>query len=491
MNKQEIEVRPYLLYALPSRRDVATVVFRHWKSMAIVGTLVLLATIAAGLWTPAYEAETKILVESHRTDAVVSSSSITPVQFSGNAVSEEDLNSEVELLQGDDLLRKVALSSGLAGNSAGGGKPADETIAKAAHKLRRALHVQAVRKTHVISVRYSSRDPQQSAAVLSALASAYIEKHTEVHRPLGESAFFNQQAARFRQGLEEAQQKLAAYSLMHNIVSAQAERDTALRQGSEFDSRAEEAQALVTETESRIRALKHELAAMEPRITTSIRSSENAQLMGQLKSTLLTLQLKRTELLTKYNPDFPLVQEVDRQIADTTTAIAGEQSKPARDETTDQNPGYQLIKDELAKSQAELSGYTARAAAAHGIADHYRKAAQQRDQDSIVQQNLIRDAKEQEDAYLLYVRKGEEAGISDALDRRGIVNVAIAEQPAVPIAPERSPLIAAMFTLGLLCLSTVTTAYAMDAVDPTFRTPAELEAYLGVPVLAALPKDEV
>ena len=488
MNKQEIEIRPYLLYALPSRRDVAAVVFRHWRSMLVVGALIVLATIAAGLWTPGYQARMKILVDSRRTDAVVSSSSVTPVQVSGNTISEEDLNSEVELLKGEDLLRKVVLGTGLAKKGTDGGKPADEAIGAATYKLSHALNVEAVRKTHVISVRYSSRDPKQAAAVLAALAAAYVEKHTEVHRSSGESAFFNQEAARFRQGLEEAQRKLAAFSVDHHVVSAQAERDTALQQASAFDMRAQEAQALAAETQSRIRALQEELAAIQPRITTAIRSSENPQLMGQLKSTLLTLQLKRTELLTKYDAGYPLVQEVDRQIADTTAAISTAESKPALDETTDRNPSYQLIKDELTKAQAELSGYTARATAAHGIADQYRRAAQQRDQDNMIQQNLVRDAKEQEDAYMLYVRKGEEAGISDALDRRGIVNVAIAEQPAVPIAPERSPLMSAIFTLGLLCLGTFTTAYVLDAADPTFRTPEELAAYLGAPVLAVLPK---
>lgn len=489
MNKDEIVVRQYVQHALPSRRDVAAVVFRHWKSMLIVGALIVVATILAGMWKRSYRAQMKILVESRRSDALVSSSSVTPVQVSGNTVTEEDLNSEVELLKSDDLLRKVALSTGLAGQPSGGQRPADEKIGAAAHEMARALSVEAIRKTHVISVSYRSRDPKQAAAVLAALASAYVAKHTEVHRPSGEFTFFDQEAARFQKRLEEAQQKVAEFSLAHHVVSAQAERDTNLQQASDFDSRAREAQALAAETGSRIGALREELRSIEPRITTSIRSSENAQLMGQLKSTLLNLQLKRTELLTKYDATYPLVQEVDRQIGDTTAAISGEQRDPARDETTDRNPGYQLVKDELAKAEAELSGFRARATAAHAIAAHYRSAAQRLDEDNIVQQNLIRDAKAQEDAYLLYMRKSQEAGISDALDRRGIVNVAIAEPPSVPILPERSPILAVIFTLGLLCMGTFSTAYALDKVDPTFRTPDEVAAYLDTPVLAALPKD--
>jgi uncharacterized protein involved in exopolysaccharide biosynthesis len=489
MNQDKIEARRYLHYQLPSRRDTVATLFRHWKSMLIVGVLIVVATIGGGLWTPTYEAQMKILVEGRRSDAVVSSSSVLPLQFNAKAISEEDLNSEVELLKGDDLLRKVVLSAGLIGKQADGARPADEKIAAAARQLGHDLHVEAMRKSHVISVRYRSRDPKLAAAVLTALSSAYIEKHTEVHRPSGESTFFDEEAGRFRQSLQQAQEKLSSFSVAHHVVSAQAERDTALQQASDFDSKAQEAQALATETQSRIVTLQRELSSAQPRITTAIRSSENPQLMGQLKSTLLTLKLKRTELLTKYDPSYPLVHEVDHQIAETTAAIASEERKPVLDETTDRNPGYQLIKDELTKAQAELSGYKARASATRGIAVDYRKAAQVRDQDNTVQQNLMLDAKAQEEAYLLYVRKSEEAGINDALDRRGIVNVAVAERPEVPSAPEKSPLISIAFTLGFLFAGTLSTAFIMDAVDPTFHTPDELAAYLDTPVLAALPKN--
>ena len=47
-----------------------------------------------------------------------------------------------------------------------------------------------------------------------------------------------------------------------------------------------------------------------------VRNSDNPQLLEQLKSTLLNLELKRTDLLTKYEPTYRLVQEVDQQIAD-------------------------------------------------------------------------------------------------------------------------------------------------------------------------------
>ena len=41
----------------------------------------------------------------------------------------------------------------------------------------------------------------------------------------------------------------------------------------------------------------------------------NPQLLQQLKSSLLALQLKRTELLNKYDVHYRLVEDVDREIA--------------------------------------------------------------------------------------------------------------------------------------------------------------------------------
>jgi uncharacterized protein involved in exopolysaccharide biosynthesis len=223
-------------------------------------------------------------------------------------------------------------------------------------------------------------------------------------------------------------------------------------------------------------------------MTTVVRNSDNPLLLEQLKSTLLNLELKRTELLTKYEPTYRLVQEVDQQIADAKSAISAEESKPIRDETTDQNPDYQWVQAELTKAQADLNGLKARAATAAAIAAKYHEEAQRLSQNEIVQGNLLRAAKTQETNYLLYVQKREEARISDALDQRGILNVSLAEQPVVPALPKRSPLSVALLTLLLAGAFSLSSAFVLDFMDPTFRTPDELAGYLGTPVLAALPK---
>jgi uncharacterized protein involved in exopolysaccharide biosynthesis len=110
--------------------------------------------------------------------------------------------------------------------------------------------------------------------------------------------------------------------------------------------------------------------------------------------------------------------------------------------------------------------------------------------DSVDQQDLMRAAKAEEDNYLLYLRKREEARIGDALDERRILNVAIVEPPVAPALPVHSLLLYFLLTFGLAMAFSVGIAFTTEYFDPTIRTPGEAYGLLEVPVLAWLPAPE-
>ena len=489
MKPEEVAIDLYVRQSLPSPRDILSVLFRQRRAMLIAIALVILAAALSGMWVPRYESEMKILVRRQRSDSIVTASANAPSQLFSDQVSEEDLNSEVELLKSEDLLRKVVIATGLSGIH---GSPAERgnnvAIARAVNRLNLDLKVEGLHKSNIISVTYRSRDPQLAANVLSTLAAAYMEKHLEVHRSSGEFQFFDQQMHQYQQGLQQAQARLTEFSRQTGVVSADLERDSALREASESEATAQQTQSSILETKHRVTALQQQLRTMNPRMTTVVRTTDNSQLFGQLKSTLLNLQLKRTELLAKYAPTYSLVKEVEQQIAETKTSIATEESKPLREESSDRDPAYEWVKEELTKAQAELSGLQSRANSAAAGATRYHEAAERLDQNAQTQQDLLRAAKTQEENYLLYVHKREEARISDALDQRGIVNVALAQEPEIPAIPTKSTLSMALLTLLMAVACSLATAFALDYLDPSFRTPDELANYLGSPVLAALPR---
>jgi capsular polysaccharide biosynthesis protein len=67
--------------------------------------------------------------------------------------------------------------------------------------------------------------------------------------------------------------------------------------------------------------------------------------------------------------------------------------------------------------------------------------------------------------------------------------VTIAEAATVPALPS-SPNWTLNIALGLIlaCFTSLGLAFTLDYLDPTFRTPDEVENTLGLPVLAAPPR---
>jgi uncharacterized protein involved in exopolysaccharide biosynthesis len=109
------------------------------------------------------------------------------------------------------------------------------------------------------------------------------------------------------------------------------------------------------------------------------------------------------------------------------------------------------------------------------------------EESAIAQHDLEQQVKAAEDKFLLYSNKREEARIGDALDQNGLLNVAIAQQPRVPSLPVWSFLAATCFSfIGAGGVSTAI-VFVNDYFAPSFRTPAEVVAFLGSPVLASLP----
>jgi uncharacterized protein involved in exopolysaccharide biosynthesis len=489
VTSNDFQIEPFRPVPLPTPRELGAVLIRQrWVVLATV-VLVALTMWLTGQWQPMYVAQMKILVIHQRVDAVISPEATSPVIWGGDQVSEEDLNSEVELLKSTDLLRKVVSATGLDHDRSLAAQSTPERAMEASVvHLEKHLKIEAIRKTNIISAKYESPNAQLASKVLVALSQAYAEKHMEVHRPSGEVKFFDQQVALYKQNLADAQQKLLKFDLQNGVVSPEMEKDFALQRVNDFSASARQARQTVEEGNERLEVLRTELAHMQPQTVAAVRTSNNELLLGQLKQALSNLQLKRTEMLGRYAPTYRPIQDLDAQIAELQDSIAEEMNSPLHDETKQANPVYQWVQQELAKTEAEVGMMKTRAAAATSISAQYQGKAQGLNQQSVIQQDLLRDEKTQEDNYLLYSHKLEEARNSEALDRRGIVNVVIAQHPVTPTFPARTLQYVALMTL-LICITCgVSSAFVVDLMVPSFRTADEVVRYLNAPVLACLPK---
>jgi uncharacterized protein involved in exopolysaccharide biosynthesis len=195
MNEQIIIQEGNLAPAPPARPLRETILYllsigyRRKRMVLACAVTTLIAAVLAGLVFPSYEAEAKILVTRTRIDPAISSQADEKQRILRDAVTEEEINSEVELLNSYDLLERVALASGLAS-----AKDAKEDIAKAVQKLDAKLKVQPIRRSNMIIVSYRSRSPEVANRVISNLTSLYLDKHVAVHRTGADGDFFDKQA---------------------------------------------------------------------------------------------------------------------------------------------------------------------------------------------------------------------------------------------------------------------------------------------------------
>jgi uncharacterized protein involved in exopolysaccharide biosynthesis len=493
---------------LPTLRDIATPLFRHPKLVLVTFAGLLLGTIMGTLLLPkdSYQSKMKILVKRERVDAAVTAGR-DAVMSNPGGVTEEEINSEVELLKSRDLLENVVVTCNLqeakpsrfwrrfissaASVESGDALDSEKKISLAVAALENKLHIEPLKRTNLIQVTYDSPDPQLAARVLRTLGNLYLEKTVAVHRPPGAFEFFEAQSQRYDQELQAAEAQLTQFDREKGVADPQLEKQIALQKLAEFEATFKSTQVSIKEVEQRTKVVEQQLASTPAQTVSQVRSMENQSLLQQLKTTLLDLQLKRTALLEKFKPDYRPVQEVQKQIDETTETIARTEKSPEREETTDRNPSYEWLQSELTKSNAELASLQARAAETQGVIRDYRRQLGVIDVNGAQQENLLREVKEAEGNDLLYKQKREEARIGDALDHQRIVNVAIAEAATVPALPAR-PHVALTLLFGALlaCLVSPGVAFAADYLDPTLRTPDELRDVLQIPVLAALPREE-
>ncbi|NIU85198.1 MAG: hypothetical protein GWN31_15480 [Candidatus Thorarchaeota archaeon] len=121
----------------------------------------------------------------------------------------------------------------------------------------------------------------------------------------------------------------------------------------------------------------------------------------------------------------------------------------------------------------------------------YREELQELDGLEKQWNDLQRKVAISESNYKLYLSKFEEARISESMDRQKISNIGVIER-AVPVMEAIKPRKLLNILLGcLLGLSVgICVVFFLEFISPVFRTHEDVQQFLDLPVLAAIPKDE-
>ncbi len=479
------------------------------ETAGIILGLVVLATL---LWPPTYQSTAEILVQNNRAQLLVSpglqtDSPQNPAVVT-NPVSEEDLNSEVELITSIQLIKQAIAglpvrpdgsAASLLHSTVGlaldipddgyrllHGAPALTAQDQWALKLARHLSASVIKRSDVIEVSFRARDPRWARVFLTRLMDQYMDYHARLsHDPQAER-FFDRQAGLLQAQLNGAEESLRQLQVKTGITSLPDQKQALVSRLSELQLQHAQNSAQLASTRQQVAALQDELTRTPQRIGKEQRSVQNMAL-AQLKDEVMKLQSERAELLTRYQPNSRRISEIDARLGAAQKILDRENHLEVQEVSTDLNPVWVAVDQSLKESQANASAL----AASHDALDKQIQAMRgqltELVNNGVVIEQLQRKVETAKEAYLSYVRKGEEARAAQGLNSSQILNVSLAQGPNEPLSPV-SPILWLNLLAGLV-LAVVAgfgAAYWEECSDPRLYSAVAVEQASGVSTIAVL-----
>ena len=485
------------------------------RRTALVAGLTVFAIVAVGtlLWPPVYLSNCQVLVQDNRAELLVSpdlqgNTPQNPAAVS-NPVSEQDLNSERELITSLYLVRLAiedlpippayARRSSLAIAAVKGvillplegyhvlhGIPKLTPRDAWAMDIVRNLDASVIKRSNIIDVEFHSHDRHWTKDFLDRLMSRYLEFHASLsHDPQAEK-FYEQQTKLLKDRLEQSEAALRDFQLKTGIGNLDEQKRVLIARISDLQSTAAKTDAQISGSQQQVTALQSQMGTTPERIQKETHRVQNLALQ-QLKPQVMQLRAERAELLTRYQPNSERIKQIDAKLASEESILEKENHLEVNEQSTDVNPVWITMQTDLKQaSTAAASGKATRDELDKQI-DAANQQLSSLVTNGVEMQRLQRQATSDSDAYLAYVRKTEEARASEALNSNKILNVSVAQPPIAPVVPT-FPSVPFNLAVGLLLalLFGAAAAYWAEESDSKIYSSGVVSDLTGLPIVAVL-----
>ena len=506
MRHDELQLRGETLPQRPvpslSVREVVAILYRR-KFLIMALFLAIFLTIAAvTMLIPAtYVAHAQILLKQERASTVVSPRPEAKAVVQPR-VSQETLNSEIEILRSASLLRKVVRDTGMARRILGssGPEPSDgqRLIEVAVSHLKSDLEVAPVPKSNIIHLSYESHDPHLAAEIVNDLCRRYVDRHLEVHETRGIQTFFKKQAESLADSLRILAAALRRFENEHDLIDPAQQRQVLLQQLADYENKLSEVRASAEAATQQANYLNRRLAEMPEQISTQAQRAQRFVLAG-LRRELDSLKTEHDRLMrtgpnaaSQYNESKrQQVHSIKSQIARVEEAILQEEKAQRPEVGAEISRSLSSLSTDLTRARFEEIGFRTREKELTTVVDALKTRLQQLEQAALTHEALKRRWQLYHENYLLYSRKQEEARISEALDREKVTNVSVIDPATVPLRAAR-PNRKMNLAIGLFLALVVSfgTAFGLGHFDRVIRSRGDIERRLNVPVIASIPEGQ-
>jgi uncharacterized protein involved in exopolysaccharide biosynthesis len=433
-----------------------------------------------------------------------------------NQVTEQDVNSEIEVLKSRHLLEEVVASVRAGSPAIDKGDSTFEVVVDRVRSLvgskklaeddalvvalQRRVKIEAVRKSSVIRVSYESDDPEWAVQVVRMLVDTYLEQRADRYQSPQAVEFFRNQ-------MDAAEQRLAGYedaleifleeSGMTMVKGPQGTDALAAQKALVMDRLADlenslgDATVEYQETSQEVANIKARIAQEPERIESGSRLNQDAT-TEEIEKGLAAMRLERDRLLQDFKPDSRFVTDIETQIR-----MAEERLEEVRARLgvsrTEVNPVYLQLRSDLVRAEAQVAGTQARIDSLKRQVALHRARLDDLNEKAFQMEDLRRETQAAEQDYLLYRNKHEEARISAAMDRERFINVTVAQPAEMPLEPVPRGLLMKMVIAILIgVVGGVGIAFALEQyLVRSFTTGEEIERRLGILHIASIPEGEL
>ena len=345
--------------------------------------------------------------------------------------------------------------------------PATRSQSRAISALLARLQIVAGRNSRVITVRFSSVDPQVAADVANTLARMYVERDVEFRNTSSREAtlWLQQRVQEQRHQLESSEQALQRYREEHGAAAIEDRQNIIVRELENLHSAVTDATLARIESEARYRDLR--ASQDDPEAVGRFPEILRSEFIQEQRLTLSALRQQRARLAEELGPRHPDMVSIESSIRDAEARLENEVAAVVDSLRIE----FQVAASQEEQLVVELTEQTQEALAL--------------DRTGIEYGVMRREAESSRRLYESLLQRAAETGVTGELETSNIRIVDEAETPLRPVRPRRQ----LVLLLGLLGGTVVAIGLvgALEYVDDRIKTPEDVKEHLKLPFLGMVP----
>jgi uncharacterized protein involved in exopolysaccharide biosynthesis/Mrp family chromosome partitioning ATPase len=519
MAEQPIDIKTDRSARALTSRDFVYVLFRHkWKMLFFFTTVVCLVTAVTICSSAIYRSEAKLLLKIGRESVSLDPTASTGPVMHVSQSRLSEINSEIEIFRGRDLIEQVIDSIGcdqllMKSQNTDGSSSSGQWLAPVKSLLNwpkkvlkqlamveplsereqillglsNDLYVGSEKDSNIIKVSYASKSPDMAQKVVSELINLSLEKHIAAHRTPGSYQFFVEQTEHLKNELAASEEKLKALKNKAGITSIAQQQTIFLERIRQLEVEKDSTDSSLSSSTAKIQSLEEAIAGVSQTTVLEETTGYPSSGAGAMREELFRLQIEEQKLLKNFSEDSRSIESIRQEIARAEELLKKEQDRTQI--TTGLNHSYEELSLALLTEKVDRAAFEKKLSTLCQQIEAVQKQLASLNDAEMKIAVLMREISTHEANLRKYSENLEQARIDNAMESQRISNISIVQEATLPIKsvrPRKSLNLGLGFVFGIF--GALLLGIVSELIDHTVKTPHDIEDKLHMKSLGYIPR---